>query len=395
MFLQASSSYKRSLPRSRLKTNIVFPTMSTAGDVFSVAQQKSRISIDLNSTLLYQFLFGIYTGLFPATMYIYMRKENRTRAKDMIIIGSTTALYVITALNTVMNWLYTNILFGAQNGTRVEMFIESLTGDMPLGEEIIDDLAVFVGFFFADGLLVWRCFYACGRSFRISLLPITLLIVEAASPALTITALVYNCLLNAKPGFETDQTNKISSFLSAALLVTVAATSSVSTVLICLRIWQPTALSSHSRKRYQAITNILISSSAILTVFVLFSAILSFVNTGNLENSYTVFVISEFVDSVTQIISGLAPTLMIARLFMSSSQENTETSSVHLPSELISRASHITGTNTTNVGDDLEMQQSRSIWADDGESEEIQAVPKNECRGQPEDVLEDELKTIV
>ncbi|KAF9554301.1 hypothetical protein CPC08DRAFT_766853 [Agrocybe pediades] len=46
--------------------------MSTTDDFpFSVAQQKALISADLNSTLLFQFLFGIYTGLFPATLYIY------------------------------------------------------------------------------------------------------------------------------------------------------------------------------------------------------------------------------------------------------------------------------------------------------------------------------------
>ncbi|KAF9536098.1 hypothetical protein CPC08DRAFT_771736 [Agrocybe pediades] len=46
--------------------------MSTTDEFpYSVAQQKALISADLNSTLLGQFLFGIYTGIFLATMYIY------------------------------------------------------------------------------------------------------------------------------------------------------------------------------------------------------------------------------------------------------------------------------------------------------------------------------------
>ncbi|KAF9539849.1 hypothetical protein CPC08DRAFT_770904 [Agrocybe pediades] len=134
--------------------------MSTPHDLpYSIGQQKAFISSELNSTLLTLFLFGIYTGLFPATIYIYVRKENRTAARDRIIIGSTTALYCLTALNTVMNWLYTNALFGTHGATRLEMFAEIASPDVPLGEKIIEDLTVFAVFLFADGLLV------CGGAF--------------------------------------------------------------------------------------------------------------------------------------------------------------------------------------------------------------------------------------
>ncbi|KAF9552674.1 hypothetical protein CPC08DRAFT_822744 [Agrocybe pediades] len=140
--------------------------MSTTSEFpYSVAQQKAMISVDLNSTLLAQFLFGIYTGIFLATMYIYSHKENCTRARDMIIIGNAGALYLLITLTTLINWIYTNILFCTKGATRVDMFIESVTEDIPLGEEIIDDVTSLVGFLFADGLLVWRCFHACGRSF--------------------------------------------------------------------------------------------------------------------------------------------------------------------------------------------------------------------------------------
>src|SRR4051812_20473062 len=104
--------------------------------------------------------------------------------------------------------------------------------------------------------------------------------------------------------------------------------------------------------------------------------------------SFTLFFISLMC---TQ---GLAPTLMIARLVLSSSEENTEVSSAHLPSELISRAPHATGTaNMTNVGVDLEMQQRTSFGVDEQESEEIQVVSRNEYH-QPENDGENRLKSI-
>ncbi|KAF9551738.1 hypothetical protein CPC08DRAFT_823132 [Agrocybe pediades] len=355
--------------------------MSTADDFpFSVAQQKALISADLNSTLLFQLLFGIYTGIFAATVHIYVRKENRTRTRDTIIIGSTTALYLLTAVTTGLNWLYTNVLLGTHGATRVEIFLESvIQGDIPVGEEIIEDVTIFFGsFFLADGLLVWRCFHACGQSFRKSAFPVALFTVETI---LALATAVYRSLLDAKPDFEMVQTDQIFDRLSAAAYVTVAATSLVSTIVICLQIWRHTMPRSRSRKNYRNIINILIQSSAIYTVTVLFSAVLNFTSdTGSGESSFASVLISNFVAPVTQIVSGLVPTLMIARLFVSSSQEDREVSSARLPSDLIDRAAHATCDNIINApGADLEMQREGTIGAvGQNESEEIRMVGRAE-----------------
>ncbi|KAF9542128.1 hypothetical protein CPC08DRAFT_756085 [Agrocybe pediades] len=365
--------------------------MSTIDELpYSVAQQKAMISADLHSTLFYQFLFGIYTGIFLATMHIYSHKENRTRARDMIIIGNTGALYFLTALSIVMNWIYTNILYCTKGATRFDMFIESLTADVPLGVQIINDVTLVVNLF-ADGLLVWRCFHACGRSFRRSLLPIMLLTVETV---LVLTATAYRCLANTKSEIITTQTAEVFNRLSAAANIAVVLTSLFSTGIICLQIWRHTSPSSRSRKHYKAIINALIQSSAIYTVAVLFEAILDFIDNGDTQSSLTTILILQFANGAGQITSGLAPTLMIARLVMSSSEEDTEVSSAHLPSELISRAPHATGTaNMTNVGADLEMQHRSSFGVDEQESEGIQVVSRNEYH-QTGDDGESSLKNI-
>ncbi|KAF9551543.1 hypothetical protein CPC08DRAFT_768702 [Agrocybe pediades] len=273
------------------------------------------------------------------------------------------------------------------------MFMESLSQNIPKGVDILGDITTYIRFAFADGLLVWRCFHACGRSFRRSLLPIALLTVETV---LVLSAMAYNFLLNAKPGFETLQTDEISNRLDAATYVVVAATSFVSTGVICLQIWRQTTLSSRSRKHYRTIINALVESSALYTVTVLLLAVLVFnFKTGNIESSYKVFLLSNFIDAAIQIISGLAPTLMIVRLVMSSSQEDTEVSSARLPSELMSHASHANGANIPNMGSDLEMQQSGFVGWVEQESEEIQVVPRSEYHGQPEDELEDRLEPVV
>ncbi|KAF9554111.1 hypothetical protein CPC08DRAFT_198185 [Agrocybe pediades] len=352
-----------------------FPNMSTDDFQFPVAQQNALISAGLHSTLMALFLFGIYTGLFLVALYIYIHKKNRTPSRDRIIIGNMTALYTSMALYILSNWLYTNVIFCKTGATRVDMFVESITGDRPPGERIFGVVAAFFVFMFADGLLVWRCFHACGQSLHKSLLPSALYVVETV---LVISALVYNGLIDAKPGFETLQTDGIVNRLTAAALTSVAVTSLVSTVVICRQIWQRSALGSRSRRRYRTIINILIQSSALYTAITLLLAILNFTDTGNIANTFTIVLIEVYITAPAQIISGMAPTVMIVALVVSSSQEGPETSFAQLPPDLIDCASHVTGALTENAGAFLEMQQNGSMWVEEQVSEEIQEVHGND-----------------
>ncbi|KAF4610152.1 hypothetical protein D9613_010236 [Agrocybe pediades] len=334
---------------------------------------------------------GIYTGVFLVTLYIYLQRERRAQSRDRIVIGTTTALYASTSLYLLSNWMSTSILDCTKGATRIDLFLESVTGsDIPLGDQIIGNITSLAVFLLADGLLVWRCFYACGQSFRRSFVPITLLIGETV---LVISTAVYSCLLATKHSLETTQEVQISNHLTAATLVSVAATSLVSTGVICLEIWRNTSPSSRSRKRYQAIIRVLIESSALYTATVISSAILNFTTTGDVESCFTAVLVLNFVAGVGQVISGLAPTLMIARLFVSSSQEDTEFSSARLPSELFSLAALATKAKMTELRDSLEIQQKGSVVVGDQESEEIMEV--NRVEYPPKDSIEHRLETLV
>ncbi|KAF4618082.1 hypothetical protein D9613_012636 [Agrocybe pediades] len=201
--------------------------------------------------------------------------------------------------------------------------------------------------------------------------------------------MVYSCLIDVKPDFATFQTNIIFNHLAATTAVSVATTSLVSTAVICLQIWRHTPLTSRSRKHYRNIVIILIESSAAYTVAVLFLAILGFNITGDMVNSYKAYLLSNFANAVSQIVSGLAPTLMVARLFVSSGQEDTEFSSARLPSDLISPAFQETGVHMTNACTDLEMQQT----GEQEPTEAIQVVTRAE--DQLEDVVENKRRTVL
>ncbi|KAF9545347.1 hypothetical protein CPC08DRAFT_769881 [Agrocybe pediades] len=352
--------------------------MYSTDDVpYSVAQQKAKIGADLNSTMVYQFLFGMYTGLFPASVYIYAKRGNRTRSRDWIIIGNITALYTRAAVYLSINWVYTNILFCTKGSTRVEMFIVSLTGDMPLGLRIAGDVQGLGAFMFADGLLVWRCFHACGRSLRRSLLPIALFIVETV---LVVSSMICISTLDATRNFRSLKAppTLLYNHLVAATLISVAATSLVSAVIVCLQIWRHTTAGSRSRRHYRKTTSALIESSATYSVAVLFQATLQINTKGKFGSSFTVLLISSFVDGISNIIYGLAPTLMIVRLFAPANQEETEVSSLRLPSDLISAATNLTGANSENTQQSFDMQQNLGV----AEDEEIRSGTRAESHSE-------------
>ncbi|KAF9548011.1 hypothetical protein CPC08DRAFT_823572 [Agrocybe pediades] len=352
---------------------------STANVPFSVAQQKSSISASLNSSLLLQFLFGIYTGLFPATLYIYLRKDSRTRSKDRIVIGSMTALYSGTAIFFFAYWVFFYYQFGTGNKTRVDLFLEEVQIPGEVAVIIIFDVIPFLLLLLADALLVWRCFHACKRSLRISLLPIALLIVEIG---LAVASIVLRCLFDTNSAFGTLQFVRMSNHLDSATLVSTAATSVISTAAICFQIWRHTTPRSRAWMHYRTIIKALVESSGTYSVVVVLIAILDFANNGQLESSLGVANIQAYVSIVSLMVSGLAPTLMIARLSLSSGKElqvDTEGSSAHLPSDLIDPTLRSADGNLEGGRADFGVRQNEfTAGSRQPDGEEITAVSRAE-----------------
>ncbi|KAF9560023.1 hypothetical protein CPC08DRAFT_762947 [Agrocybe pediades] len=145
--------------------------MSTNNDFpFSVNQQKAYIGGTLQSTFLYHYMFGIYTGVFAASLYIYSHKQNRTKYHDVIIFGSMTTLYVVIAIQVLLNWVSINTFIRTQDGNRMGLFLQMAEGFDPVIFDVLNGISQSVQFSLADGLLVWRAFQACGRqraSFKI------------------------------------------------------------------------------------------------------------------------------------------------------------------------------------------------------------------------------------
>ncbi|KAF4615802.1 hypothetical protein D9613_012476 [Agrocybe pediades] len=216
-----------------------------------------------------------------------------------------------------------------------------------------------VTFIIVDGLLVWRCFHACGQSLRNSALPIGFLILEAV---VVICGILVGCIIffRSLPIFTSlkpETWDSILFILGNAMGPSAAATSLVSTFMICRQVYAHTTDGSRSRRRYRHVINALIQSSGLYSGVLVIEGILGIISHYlsqpiTPKNMY-IGLILQYLVVVVSLLNGIAPTLMVARLIVSSYNEDTEVSSFSFPKDLITHpASH---SNETRANDnDLE-----------------------------------------
>ncbi|KAF9560014.1 hypothetical protein CPC08DRAFT_818450 [Agrocybe pediades] len=285
----------------------------------SVVQQKLLISADLHSALMQQFLTGVYTGLFAVTIFTCLQREVYTSSIKRIIIGSMASLYAMTALTCVTNWMDVTILLCDQSLTRLSTALASATFSVPPALSITGVLSQNIVLLLADGLMVWRCFHACGSSLRRSLVPIGLLVIETA---LVLGSSAFYILVNLGSGpWDPIFTCIVADYLGGAMAISVVATSLAATFLICRQIYTHTkTLPGSARSRYERVIDTLIQSCGMYSAAVIGLAVVQLLVASGPSTSFrlTVYAIENYVTSFGNIMAGLSPTLMIARLVTSS-----------------------------------------------------------------------------
>ncbi|KAF9536681.1 hypothetical protein CPC08DRAFT_717786 [Agrocybe pediades] len=309
----------------------VIPVVS-GGNLYDPGIFQPYLSTYLNSQLRCQFLFGIYTGVFAVTILMYRHQENRITSSKTIIVGSMAALYVLTTITVAMNWYSTAERFCTNGSSRADMFSDISTMTTSIWWYVLSIIAgPSVRFIIADGVLVWRCFHACGQSFRSSALPIGLLILETA---LIICNNVVSSLVTYEPQIfhaPGDLTLvSVSTILEGAVLVSVAVTSLAATFIICRQVYMHTKPGSRSRRRYRKVIDALIQSSALYSSVIVVEAVLYIVEglpsslKPTTPQNMNPRIVLGFFDGVVAFVTGIAPTLMVARLIASSYNEDTE-----------------------------------------------------------------------
>ncbi|KAF4614209.1 hypothetical protein D9613_008027 [Agrocybe pediades] len=314
------------------------------------------------------------------------------------------ALYILTAIVVSLDWKYTNLLF-CYVITKHDTYFVAISGPLLSftnpNQSVLLNITQFGGFILADGLLVWRCFHACGRSFRHAVLPIGFIIIEAG---LVIWAAVYTCSTlmwdtnyvvpfipkpNSPPienSSKLTQDNVFADRIAGSALVSTALTSLVCTFMICRQISKYTSIhNSGTRSRYKRLLLTLVQSSGVYSATVCIKAILEFLDkvvphfriSGTLEGQWE---LSQVVDLhsyssvVVTVIVGLVPTLMVASVSWSRSGNDAEVISgtLSVPLDIDTSGPHFaTQSRLTNSGDDINLpdEHESEDEYDDGDSQ--------------------------
>ncbi|KAF9007708.1 hypothetical protein BDZ89DRAFT_1168458 [Hymenopellis radicata] len=279
---------------------------------WTVADVQSIMSTQLHPVILLAFCHGIHTSILSAS---YLVESTQPIQKRITLAGIVTFLWFANTVILGLDWKDIDRLFIA-HGTSLETeFNYSLTGDIPksIAVDVLRCLSVFV----ADLILVWRCWVLYGGNLKVIAIPGLCMITETISACMIIVSFVEN--VNRASASRVNWT--------LAYYSMTVATNSLCTVLILFRIVRVSGLGA-SLKTYRGIIEILVESAAMYAIIYIALLIVyacQFYTGAAVENG------RPYAAVISDSITGIAPTLIIARVMAGQSRPDDSWSRPSLP----------------------------------------------------------------
>ncbi|PPQ80388.1 hypothetical protein CVT25_001705 [Psilocybe cyanescens] len=255
--------------------------MSVVDPSFPIVVEERYISANLNSSMLFNFLMGIYTMIYGGVMYIYLsRKPANTNHR--IVLSAISVLYFLSFLNFVNEWYYLDWTFAINGATRESIFIAT-GGDGSKWSWVFSNLLIYSLFIISDGLLV----------------------------GLFIASTIFSVIVGPLSSTENAiLSNNVSSALSFILLGTTVAT----TCLIGYKIHSASRSNDLPSKRlFNRVVVLVVESAAVYSLVLLLNAIIAIVPSFNWFGS-PLGEVQYYLGVLLTVVSGMAPTILVARI---------------------------------------------------------------------------------
>ncbi|KAJ7491685.1 hypothetical protein B0H11DRAFT_1859104 [Mycena galericulata] len=280
--------------------------------------------LPLNAPIVEVFMNGLYTWIFLLTLgVIWMGKRKNTRK----VLWSTIIIlfYVFATIHSSLTWEFFILPF-QEHGASPDVLIA--LSHPSLGPKILALLVSAVIFIMADVIMIWRCWVVWGKSWLVAVLPSLAAVAGAVCAGLGLAGQISVALIqdpSASQGLA-PLVRFSTPFLSLSLAVTLYTAG-----LIAWRIVTVQRFASKNgieRSDLWSALEIMVESSALyaasIFVFVVFLAMKS-------ENQ-------TYIQNIHVQIAGIAPTLLILRIFAGHARNDAEWSA---PSSTLHFASHI------------------------------------------------------
>ncbi|KAF9562352.1 hypothetical protein CPC08DRAFT_706728 [Agrocybe pediades] len=197
-------------------------------------------------------------------------------------------------------------------------FMYNSTSSLDTISNICQNLTIIL----ADGLLMWRCYLVWTASRQVAWIPCIFWLIEAAL-SITIAAAEIAWLNDLS-----DSRTQLMNVLTAALFFMSALTSLISTYLIAYRIYVASRLTGASKRRFMDVIDIVVQSSAVYTLSVLAVATYAVIPFQDSDSAtIAIDTVVNYLGSIALPLIGIMPTLMVARVAMSSGKDGTTVAS--------------------------------------------------------------------
>ncbi|SJK98317.1 uncharacterized protein ARMOST_01582 [Armillaria ostoyae] len=245
------------------------------------------LDAQLNSTILYALLHGIYTGILVVTLWnIFINKCWPIRRALVVVI---ILLHALTSINFAAKWSYIRSSF-IENGSFWIVLLR-LTS-MAQAASLKQGIAASMSTILTDLYMIWCCWMVWGRRWIVVLLPIISLISATVSKIIQ----VYHDYFDTPKGV-----------FPALYISFTLATTLWCTLLIVYRILTIAGVrhAVEGRPRlYRRFIEVLVESSALYTISLI--PFLAF----TIRNNFGLY----YFDAIAAITKGIAPTLLVGRI---------------------------------------------------------------------------------
>ncbi|KDR71346.1 hypothetical protein GALMADRAFT_144032 [Galerina marginata CBS 339.88] len=260
-----------------------------AADPSLISIEKVILSDNLNSTVLFTFLMGIYTMIYFGTLILYLTRKGGQRRT---VISSITLLYFLDIIMFGIQWYALEWVFVLNGETRESSFIA--IGTPPGWALLLATIGSCYMVVIADGLMALLCLVE------------TIFVGGHAGHTLPSEVVV------------------LVDTIQSALFFTSLSSSLLATLLIAFRIHSVSKQGGGPKRRFGHIIEIVVQSAALYSLALLILGIAGTITSNSLAMGGFV----NFGVAVAFTVTGIAPTIMVARVCLAA-DTSTHVSTIH------------------------------------------------------------------
>ncbi|KAF8916329.1 hypothetical protein CPB85DRAFT_356822 [Mucidula mucida] len=275
----------------------------------------------LNSALFMVLMQGIYTVIFiraivqnlvrvkHANVFSAHRRAIQHSSSRHAMALAATLMYTLATAAFVVRWYGILDAYGP-HGSDPEYLCTSPPG-VSSWRMLFSEAMLGFNVVIADVIMIWRCWIVCGRSWKIAAVPAFLTVAEFALLLTTIGA--YDSLGAVVTAYDTVVGTE--SIFSLVYFCLSLFTTLYCTIGIIARIVSMSRANNISLTSYRGVLEIVVESALIYAVVLVIHVILYFISAR-----WGAYYSSAILTSVT----GIAPTLILARVASGNSRSNDE-----------------------------------------------------------------------